>query len=402
MIWESASKIKSYIQCPRASRVKQETTDPMRAGSLRHFLVEYGYVSNSLDLTRHTLAEVAKAFPEYSLLPPEMVEEAIDVVAAWYERKGWLPAIDTVLSVEARDLPPKYSYELKINGKFIRTMFRVPVVDGEWGLQGGADIVCLHPDNQDSLLIVDHKGRTQEDDEIQGVCYALAYSKIFPGYSRYDFHTHHVGSWTPVKYEYPVKYLPQLADNLTSIVRKKRADTVFEPKANRWCDSCSIKGDCPVYIQETTVPIAETAKAAKAEPAPDDDEALVALYKRVATTRKIAEAREESLKAELKRRIEERGEVIADSRRYTLKDKAHSYKLVDELAEKFCDRVGIHPSEVLSLDRGKLQVAWETVRARVSEDQLPALDTAYRDLLVPLTHKEITSAPLKAGKVDED
>lgn len=271
-VWWSATKLKGYASCPRRFKLEQFVETPEVAdGKERHGIVESGYVARDLP----GMAKVAG-----------FRKENVELVMKAYER-GLLPDPDLVLSCEGRDLPPEYA-----DKQYDRLIFKVLIEDGDqpWGLRGAADLVFMEPGDDDTLWIADWKSRSQDDGEIQGSCYALAYSIMFPGFKKYVFQQRSLTlSWAPDTYEFLAEDMPKVIAFLRTIGFAMQADTQFLPVENKWCNHCRVSDTCPVWLAMAEAPIVPTLPDVKTFTLPVDFGALVELKERSGLYENIAE-----------------------------------------------------------------------------------------------------------------
>lgn len=273
MIW-SASRLKSWYTCARRFKLdKFVETQEVKDGKERHSIVEEAYLQRNLG--------AILSLPNFRKEQLEIVEKA--------NQRGLLPMPDYVLSVEGRDLPPEVSVQ-----QYGRNLFELDIEtlpDGSiWGLRGAADLVFIDPEDQDTLWIADWKSRSQDDGEIQGSCYALAYSRLFPGFKRYVFEQRSLTlSWLPDRYEFLADDMDKVVEFLRDIGLSMEADTTFAPVENKWCNYCGIKDSCPVWIKIAETPIVATLPAVKEFILPVEFGALIELKERSTNYEKIAE-----------------------------------------------------------------------------------------------------------------
>ncbi len=273
-IWASASRIKGWFACPRRQKLETFVETPaMRAGTERHAIIEKMYQRGAL-----TLENLVGASDESAAIVAK-------AVAA-----GLLPEPDLVVSCEGTNIPEEHRITA-----YGRKLFKVLIHEGPagrpWGLRGAADLVYLDPEDEDRLCILDWKGRSQDDGEIQASCYALAYAKMFPGFARYEFRQVSLTlSWPADKYEFVAEDLPKAAEFIGELVYRMTDDRTFEPRENKWCSSCSVNGDCPVYLKAIAQPVVENLPAVKTYQLPTVFGDLLALKEKAANYEKIAEA----------------------------------------------------------------------------------------------------------------
>lgn len=273
LIW-SASRLKSWYACARRFKYdKFVETQEVIDGKERHSIVEEAYIQRDL--------AVILSLPKFRKEQLEIVEKAA--------QRGLLPHPDNVLSVEGRDLPAECTVE-----SYGRKLFELEIEvleDGTvWGLRGAADLVFIDPEDPDTLWIADWKSRSQDDGEIQGSCYALAYSRLFPGFKRYVFEQRSLTlSWPPDRYEFLAEDMDKVVEFLREIGLAMESDTEFKPVENKWCNYCGIKDSCPVWIKMAETPIVASLPAVKEFVLPVEFGALIELKERSTNYEKIAE-----------------------------------------------------------------------------------------------------------------
>lgn len=392
-IW-SATRLKAYFACARRFKhdkfVKtQEVTD----GLERHSIVETGYLRGNIEaITTLVPLEEGQTFRKEQL---EIVQKAA--------QRGYLPLPEQVLSVEGRDLPPEYTTE-----KYGRKMFLVQggVLENgdEWWIQGAGDIVFVDPNVDDTLFIGDWKSRSQDDGEIQGSCYALAYSIIYGGFLKYVFEQRSLTmSWPHDKYEFLAADMDKVRAFIAAIGQAMDADTEFLPSENKWCNYCGIKEDCPVWLKMSQTPIVESLPAVKEFTLPVEFGPLIALKKRSALYEKIAEGLKDRCNKEALK-ILEHGPQKHEGRIYTKGLGVTSYEVkegkMEEVVSIVTKALEVLKSDVKLEDLFSFDVTWarelieKASKKSVNNDESKAFKEAHKALFSPKTYDKINE---KAG-----
>lgn len=307
VIWTSASKVKAWYACARRAFLEKFVeTEAMRAGTERHAIVEAHYLGG----------QPAKP------VSPESLEIVAKAVA-----RGLLPPKDQVLSCEASDLPPEYRTVI-----YDRAMFKVLIGTGDrpWGVRGAADLAIVTPEEPDTLWLVDWKGRSQDDGEIQGSVYALAYATMFPGFKTYRFEQRSLTlSWAHDRYDFPAADLPAVRDFVEKLVYAMTDDKEHAPRENKYCSSCSVNADCSVYQSAVSAPLVESLPAVKTFSLPVDFGELLALKEKASVYEKIAAGLKDRCQDELLRCLEA-GPIKAAGQTYSLSSGVSGYAIKDE------------------------------------------------------------------------
>lgn len=379
-IYWSATKLKGYAACARRFRLEKFVETPeVFDGKQRHEIVERAYVEKDL-----------KRIIEYKKFESLKLEN-VEIVLKAYER-GLLPDPDNVLSCEGRDLPEEFR-----DNQYGRHLFKV-LVEDSWGIRGAADLVFVEPGDEDTLWIADWKSRSQDDGEIQGSCYALAYSIMFPGFKKYVFQQRSLTlSWPPDTYEFLADDMPKVVEFLRTIGFAMEADTTFAPTENKWCPNCRVNQDCPVWIKAATTPIVENLPAVKAFTLPVEFGSLLELKERSSNYEKIAEGLKDRCNKELLK-ILAHGPQKHDGKIYATGKGTSSYEV----------KPGCLPQVVETLEKAKAKVedlflldvprARETIekamKKSINNDEQAYFKEALKNLFVPNTYDKIAK---KAG-----
>jgi len=163
--WYSPSKLKAT--CLRKIRKESQTQEKeespaMELGDFRHQVLARWYRDGT-----GPLAPIFKACKDAKVRGAEHADQStLDQLEAYAAEHPQM-STDLILSIEG--LPPfPDPYHALI---YKKPMFQVPVTD-DWGVRGICDLCYFEPPN--TIVIVDHKGRSEEDISVQGLVYLYA------------------------------------------------------------------------------------------------------------------------------------------------------------------------------------------------------------------------------------
>jgi RecB family exonuclease len=237
----SASKLKAYRMCPKRHHEEPFKESPaVNFGSAVHAgLAAYWRGGEFLPAYKKVAAdkkvdpkEEARAIACYQTVRDHPRLEGLNV--------------DHVLVVESED------GEVEFYGN---KYFQVDIVQNQWGLRGGMDLVLILEDG--SLLIVDWKtGKTEEEDDLQLSCYALAARLKYPGFPTIKVafcYLEQGGKWAAS--EWNDQTLPGALEYIDKLAKAYIVEKDWAPTPNKYCSYCTLKGKCPAYSKQLQAPV---------------------------------------------------------------------------------------------------------------------------------------------------
>lgn len=185
--------------------------------------------------------EVASSRAEFrKIATPQKLDLVRETTEVFYE-----PPTENILSIEGSGIPERLRYEYR--GK---QMFQIPVTES-WGIRGIVDLAYTDNEKFD-IVIVDYKGITREDIDIQAACYYIAAKHLW-NWGEYGirFEAWGIGgSWWSEVREYPnddetYETIVALIDKRVQRYREAESSGVYPAIENQWCKTCSLLETCP-------------------------------------------------------------------------------------------------------------------------------------------------------------
>jgi hypothetical protein len=252
----SASRIKSYIQCPEnyyqsyEMKVKGEAIH-LTFGTLIHSVFERWF-QEEIDIAEIYQEEWDNA----NIVDPDFYRDGFDI-------------LENFMKINDRDglsLGFEHAFAIDIHSGKIYSTDHVDFSNRDEakafldGLQnedapiifGFIDRIAYDMDN-DMLKIVDYKtsriALTQQeaDDDVQLSMYALVASYIYPEYPRVVSELQYVRLGAPVRTYRTAEQLESFREWLISVYYKIKNDTTHAATINKYCGWCASKGVCVAY-----------------------------------------------------------------------------------------------------------------------------------------------------------
>jgi len=222
----SPSKLKSFRLCPHRHKNEKYVESPATAfGTAVHAGIAE-YIKGGEFLAGYTAEALRKN------VPSDQQARAIECFNRVIESPRVALNRENVLTVESAD--GDVTFDFKGEGK--KTFFQVEVIQGVWGLRGAMDLVDILDDG--TLRILDWKsGQSEEIDDLQLACYALAALKKYPGFPRIETAFFYVerGVYVPSFWNHDtlvgaLEAVDRLAIEYVSVPAKRPRTTATEEK----------------------------------------------------------------------------------------------------------------------------------------------------------------------------
>lgn len=392
----SPSKEKDYLTCPaKAHNAPRVKSDIQLAGSIRHTLMR-AHLRQGLKLVPADVKAFAEKVYGFETLDLEMRSDIVESVVHAGTIPGFVPHIDTVISVEGDNLDPQNTYRFtRSESKEEVVLFQFELAD-DILVRMAMDVIFdeANPRFPDVLKIGDWKGRSVEDYEVEAAFYCLGTSIAVPGYAEYIFETRHLGTGARNQYSYKASDMADVRRYLVALVEARHRAEHWPEKVNRWCHTCPLNGDCVSYNAATTTAPFESSKAAKKEPAPEDPVDLVHTWDDVRHARLVCEAREEVLYPKVKAVLKDRS-VVHNGQELYLGTRKGDKTVLEGAAKDLCASVGIHDDEVTGFRRDLFEVAYSSARADMTPEMIKHWDQKFEECFTQAESESVKRRPVK-------
>jgi hypothetical protein len=343
----SPSKLKSFRACPRRAFEEPYTeSDATKFGSALHVGAASLAAGRSMDEACGAFAgALHKSDP--NMATEENANRAADALHAIVENKRLALDPDAVIAIESEDAKTGFSDGSK-------KYHEVPI-GSNWGLRVMIDLV----DTRDGRLrIVDWKsGQSEEDDDIQNACYALASARLYPGFAEIETGYFYAeqgkagwydgSTWDAEALKAAEEYIGGLVRDYLEEKRAKKRDE----RMNKKCGWCALRTTCTTYQERTKV--IPTGSSWNVAPTVETFPTILAYLEQIAAIRKASEDIESELTKRRNAVLAEHGVIEFDGRTYTRTEKVSRYDYpTKELFDEAARILGRAPLECVAWDNG--------------------------------------------------
>lgn len=243
--WYSPSTLKMVAECLRRKKLEPfREGDALRLGRFRHAVLSLWYRLGKGGIAPHYHALVKQKSEGHDLAGQEVLDD-LEQYAARYP----LVPLENVLTNEGSPPFPDGHHTVL----YEKAMFQVQLGE-DWGVRGIIDLAYYDPE-WDGIVVVDHKGRSEEDVLIQGCAYIVAGVAMW-GMPRIRFEARGVPPfWSArleVKEEAPwgpdeisLGHARALLFGLAKRLQEAEAKNEWPATAGGGCDYCTVKEGCP-------------------------------------------------------------------------------------------------------------------------------------------------------------
>lgn len=327
MLWLSASKLKTFRNCPASIKAPFKTSPATQFGEAVHAGIAAHLMGQSaIEEYRHRAGLLS--------VPIEKEETAVKCID--FAKSLEIPQ-ESIITIESAD--GEHFYHNK-------PFFAVPFTS-EWGIRGAMD--CVYCAEDGGLVIVDWKtGLTQEEDDLQLAIYALCawkkygqfpYIKTVFAYVQQGFTKS--TSWTNETLCGALDYLVPLANEYLAAEKANK----WPEKLNKYCVYCALKDSCEACKNALTVK--QDVASYEIEATPENLPKIIACKDKIEGIAKTAYAILEKLKTAYEQILQEHGTQTIDGRTYELKEKTSRYNYdLEPIFLKAQELIGRPPLEL--------------------------------------------------------
>lgn len=349
MEYLSASKLKRFRSCPFQFKNEPfKKTPAMDFGTAIHAAIaEWAIGNNPIDGYKQ-IAKKLNIDPGKENHAIELINKVIDSERLQLNR-------DYIVTVESGD------GEIVLYDK---PYFQIDVIPQLWGLRGSMDYVDIRETGE--LRIIDWKtGMSEEEDDLQLACYALAAYKKYPGFNRIEtgfFYlergVYQSSIWTPEDLTGALEYVDKLA-------RQFLSETIFPQKPHKWCRYCTLKDTCKAFqalIEKEPTPV-------ELEERLDLLPSIISDLEKAENIVKAAEAIVEDLKQKRNNLLMTHGPQILDGRQFKANVYTSTYDYnIPEIFSVLSEKLGRPPFEILKLNSSGLDELKKTLDKQDKKD----------------------------------
>lgn len=366
----SPSKLKAFRACPRRAFEEPYTeSDATKFGTALHVAAASIASGRTMDEALGAFSGAIMKIDPALAIPDNVLraEEALHAIMT-NGRLGLDP--DAVIAVESEDAKTGFSDGSK-------KYHEVPI-GSAWGLRVMIDLVDTRPDGR--LRIVDWKsGQSEEDDDIQNACYALAADRLYPGFSEIEtgyFYAeqgadgwYDASVWDAESLKAAEEYIGGLARDFFEAKRAKSR----EERMNRKCGWCALRTTCSTYQDRTKV--IPSGSSWNAPATVEGFPTILAYLEQIAAIRKAAEEIESELTKRRNAVLATNAVIEFDGRIYTRTSKVTRYEYhTKELFDEAARILGRAPLECVAWDNARAETLMKTTFPNRGDETRKAWD----------------------------
>lgn len=270
--------------------------------------------------------------------------------------------------------------------------FQTEIVPGSWGIRGSMDYVDVRPSHGEIRILDWKTGMTEEEDDLQLACYALAAFKKYPGWGRIETAFYYLerksyqsSFWTQEDLAGALDYV----DRLVKEFQKAEREDKFPQTPHKYCKYCSLRDGCDAFqhlLEKEPTPV-------ELEERLDLLPAILHDLEHAETILKAAESIVEVLKAKRNNILLTHGSQTVDGRVYTAKAYTSSYNYdIPALFDFLTQKTGHAPFGILKLNSSGLDEFKKTLPKQDRKD----LEEGIKALRSPATQAiKVTKAIAK-------